>query len=828
MVPFPRRWQFAVFLVPWLCNAGCEVDSAVLDGETTDFSAPELETDEDSAVGPDLRPELLPGALSARDAGGEFVPLEAIVKFRTATPERPRTNLAGAASSETLARGIHLLRLDTAQRSGLAATDPVGATWAWIEELEADPEVEYAHPNWLFTPSLTPNDPRYPAQWHYPQINLPSAWDLSTGASTVRIAVIDTGRTAHEDLAGRWVPGVEYDAYREDGDASARPGLVWNHGVAVASLVGGRANNGAHTAGVCWNCALLDVNVERGDGFPDLGAVIRGFGWAVDNGARVINASFEADGNCAAADMAGLRDAVGDAIDNGVIVVAAAGNRGLDALNTSPASCSGVISVAATDRNETLAAYSNHTNVTLAAPGGFAAFNGEIARTGKNIDCADDPFSSFDDNEDGVVVDWTTQQGDHCTRHLAGTSLAAPQVTGVVGLMLTRNPRLTPAQVRQILQSTAQKVCGSKCGAGLLDASAAVQKAAPLPPPGDPKPLASFTVQCSGLLCTFDGGNSTDNTGVVAYDWILPGEQFRTGKTVSAYMPGYGLKAARLRVTDGHGQAHEVQKNFTHPQPTVTPVVGQYHSVNRPERPLRPVPHPRRRAGPDLVHVRFAGRADLVQLRHRAQAGRALVPAALPDGLGERRRRVVEDRRMGGARLLDLDRRVVLVAVGRQTGRRALPPAIRRTGPQRRLVRARHARLGHQRPGEQRQARGRSRVPLHLGWGVAAGLDAQRDAAGEQQHPDLADVLHREGAVPVVRRYDPGGAQQPLERLDEAADRRGRDERLGGSRGQVGLHYSEVDRPAEDDPDPHAALIAGPQRPGLFDWLFRTCHFGHV
>lgn len=512
-----------------------------------------------------------------------FVPFEAIVKFREAPASSRRAKLMARAELESITADTSLVRFDVGEGARRSPQDAIAATWARIDELRVSADVEYAHPNWLFSPSLVPNDAHYSKQWHYPQVNLPEAWDLTTGSSTVRIAILDTGRTGHKDLSSKWLSGVEYDASSEDGDATST--ATFNHGVAVASIAGGLTNNSNNSAGVCWNCQLLNVRASS-----DLAAVVRGIYWAVDNGARVINMSFELNRPCGAPkeaeyDVPALKEAVEFAANKNVTLVAAAGNAGKDAKGTSPASCPGVIAVAATDKSKSLATYSNYGQVTLAAPGGAASLvAGGIGSDayGAAIDCGADLNSKFGTSTAGVVANWTTSKGSHCDRYLSGTSLAAPHVAGVVGLMLSRNPSLTPTQIRGILQSTAQPACGGKCGAGLLDAAAAVLEVAPLPGT-DPKPTASLTVQCAGLQCTFNGGSSTDNQAIVAYEWILPGEQFRMGSVVSAFMPGYGLKSVRLRVTDNRGQSTVTTKNFTISQPSVTPIAGQYHNPARPD-----------------------------------------------------------------------------------------------------------------------------------------------------------------------------------------------------------------------------------------------------
>jgi subtilisin family serine protease len=521
------------------------------------------------------------------EAAPEFVPMQAIVKFRENEKNATQAPLANVVTLEALPLNTSLVHFDAEVNDD--HTQQAKATWALIHELREREDVEYAHPNYLFELSRVPNDPLYPNQWHYPAIQLPQAWDLTTGSSGIRIAILDTGRTGHEDLASRWVPGLEYDAAVQDGNAENDPGNTWRHGIHVAGIAGGASHNSRGSAGVCWGCELLNVKVAQNHNI-NFASVIRGIHWAVENGAQVINMSFESNGQpCSHVDASGMRDAVAFAIGRNVTVVAAAGNHGADAANTVPASCPGVIAVAATDRNNTLAQYSNRGAVTLAAPGGGATLvmgskGPEIGPDGRGpgIGCPDDPASYFGPSDQGAVATWTTSNNGHCYRYLSGTSMAAPHVAGVVGLMLSRNPSLSPSQVRQILQATAQPLpgCAGNCGAGLLNAFGAVQQAAPLPI-NDANPIPRFTFQCSGLQCTFDGRNSTDDRGIVSFQWRFPGQQTRAGATTSFFMPGYLSHTVRLRVTDTAGQIAEIAQTINPTQPLVTPVQGAYYNPQR-------------------------------------------------------------------------------------------------------------------------------------------------------------------------------------------------------------------------------------------------------
>jgi hypothetical protein len=402
-----------------------------------------------------------------------FVPFEVIVKFKPgaqslAKAQLPDVTLSSPSPRFTIARrevsAPHRYRPDEAEAE----------TVALLERLRRRDDVEYAQLNYMFELALTPNDPLFAQQWHYPLISLPSAWDITRGSWTTRIAILDTGRTAHPDLAGRW-SALEFNASAPG--APATDNGSWRHGTHVAGIAGGASNNYTGGAGVCHNCQLLNVKVGDTTTGITFANVVSGIHWAVDNGARVINMSFESASACEQATFPALREAIDRAVYNGVTVFAAAGNNAVNVANVTPASCPGVIAVAATDRNNNLAAYSSRgTGIGISAPGGGSFY-------GAGIGCPADSASGFNMSDfAGAVSSWTTSQGSgsaHCYRHLGGTSMATPHVAGTAGLMLTVNPRLRPDQVQSILRGTAGALpgCGSDCGPGLLNAYSAVSAA---------------------------------------------------------------------------------------------------------------------------------------------------------------------------------------------------------------------------------------------------------------------------------------------------------------------------------------------------------------
>jgi hypothetical protein len=175
------------------------------------------------------------------------------------------------------------------------------------------------------------------------------------------------------------------------------------------------------------------------------------------NPAKVLNLSLGGSGACGTT----YQDAINAIIAAGTTVVVSAGNSSADASGFRPANCNGVITVAATNRNGYKASYSNYgATVEISAPGG------ETSVSGNGV------LSTLNTGTQGPVADTYV--------YYQGTSMAAPHVTGVVSLMYSRKPSLTPAQVLSYLQSTvtafpAGSTCTtSNCGSGIVNAGAAV------------------------------------------------------------------------------------------------------------------------------------------------------------------------------------------------------------------------------------------------------------------------------------------------------------------------------------------------------------------
>jgi len=394
-------------------------------------------------------------------------------------------------SLRTTALGSRVLKSD--RRLSLVEAEQLSA-----DLMAADPNIEYAEPDRIMRAAFTPNDSRYNEQWHYFEstagINAPLAWDRASGSGVV-VAVVDTGYRPHADLSGAILPGYDFisDVFTaNDGDgrdSDARDPGDWEdpadcgphdpfnlnpstwHGTHVIGTIVARTNNARGVAGVAFNARVVPVRVlGKCGGFTS--DIADGILWAAGgavpgvpanaNPAKVINISLGSGGGCGST----MQNAVGSARALGAVVIAAAGNNNIDAFDYSPADCSGVVAVAAVGRNGGKASTSNFGSVVkLAAPGGE-----------KTNPTSSWILSTFNTG--------TTTPGSDSYGFYSGTSMAAPHVSGVAALMLSLKPTLQPDEIMYLLQSTSRhfpSTC-SQCGAGIVNARAAVDAATGSPP----------------------------------------------------------------------------------------------------------------------------------------------------------------------------------------------------------------------------------------------------------------------------------------------------------------------------------------------------------
>ncbi len=278
-----------------------------------------------------------------------------------------------------------------------------------LQALGCLPGVVYVEPNYPVHIFGLPNDPDTPMQWHLGAIEAPAAWDMATGNGIV-VAVIDTGVDPSEkDLKDKIVPGYDF----VNGDPE--PWDDHGHGTRIAAVIAAAANNGYGGAGVAYDAQVMPLKALNNTGSGRHAWISKAIVWATDHGADIINLSIGGPYQSQT-----LQDAVNYAWEHGVVLVAAAGNENTN-LPAYPAAYDPVLAVAGTTRDQQRAGFSNWGDyLAMAAPG------------------------------TNILVTWG---GNHQTRN--GTSFAAPQVSGVAALVLSRNPGLTASQVRDIIQSTA-------------------------------------------------------------------------------------------------------------------------------------------------------------------------------------------------------------------------------------------------------------------------------------------------------------------------------------------------------------------------------------
>jgi subtilisin family serine protease len=466
-----------------------------------------------------------PGAVAVDGAG-------VLVRYRPGTTPAERAQARSEAAVVARAK-LPVPGLELAVPTAGVSVEQAVAT------LSRDPDVLDAEPNRVRHALLVPNDPLFGAQWALhnvgqavagappapapvagADIRAAAAWDVTTGSPSVAVGIIDTGVAAgHPDLAPNiWTNPGEVPGNGIDDDGNGRvddvhgwdfvgndntpddvtaPGRNPGHGTHVAGTIGARGNDGAGVAGVTWSSSLLPVRALDRTGAGSLADIVAGYAYAARSGARIVNLSV---GGYAPSRIE--RDVLASL--PGTLFVVAAGNDGANTDSGDQATCEAIVSapgfdprgpprqcsfpcnyglanvvcVAASDRADTLAGFSNVGTrfVHLAAPG------------------------------DAI---WSAVPGDWGV--LRGTSMAAPHVAGVAALVLARNPGLTTAQVRAALLGGVDvraAMAGRVATGGRLSAAAALRlsdvlagRPQPAPPGGGPPaPAAPASTVAAGAV----------------------------------------------------------------------------------------------------------------------------------------------------------------------------------------------------------------------------------------------------------------------------------------------------------------------------------------
>ncbi len=374
-------------------------------------------------------------------------------------------------------------------------------------------------PDRVITASALPNDPSFSRLYGLnntgqtggladADIDAAEAWDVTTGSRSVVVSVIDTGVDyRHPDLAANvWTNPREVAGDRLDNDGNgyvddvhgwdfanndADPFDDQGHGTHVAGTIGAAGNNGTGVTGVNWQVSIMALKFLDASGSGTTSAAIAAINYATkmrrDFGVNIVATNNSWGGGGFSSSLQNAINAGGSA---GILFVAAAGNDGLnnDSTPSYPASytSSSIIAVAATDSSNRLASFSNYgaTSVDVAAPG-----VGILSTTPNNT------YSSY-----------------------SGTSMATPQVTGVVALLKAAKPDATADQIRSAILSTTTPVsglAGKVATGGVVNAAAALAAlvgtptSPPPPPPSPTGPYESNDAIATASAVTLTGGRAS-------------------------------------------------------------------------------------------------------------------------------------------------------------------------------------------------------------------------------------------------------------------------------------------------------------------------------
>ncbi|MFG6412761.1 S8 family peptidase [Roseateles sp. DC23W] len=555
------------------------------------------------------------------------------------------TRLEAREVAQTRATALGM-RTGHALRAGLSLDERThvvtarGMTAAHLaRQLAMDPEVEVAAVDGRRKIAALPNDPLFGGatvnpetttggtqnrlidQWYLKapagvvksSINAPAAWDLTTGADNVIVAVLDTGvRGDHPDLAGKLVggydmvgygsPGAMSTAIANDGDGpdadasdpgdwvtqadvnsgalgkDCNSGDVGNsswHGTRVAGLIGAASNNGQGMAGVGWRLKILPVRVLGKCGGYD-SDIMAGMKWAAGldvpglptntQKAKVLNLSLGGDGSCGTSGTGGLyREVINKVNATGATIVVAAGNSEGQAVGL-PGNCPGVVTVAALRHVGTKVGFSSvGPEVTVAAPGGNCVniFAGQPCL-----------YPMVSTTNSGTTAPVAAEAAYTNSAQSVGTSFSAPIVSGIVGLMASMRPALAPTEAVSILKLTARTfpTTGGSTGVGACAApTSAVQDEC----------YCTTTTCGAGMVDAFEAVKAAQAmAGATVAITPSPGSGLTAGQTLTLTAAVTGLASGRSvastawTLVDGGGAVTGLASGAGTATTTLTPTAG--------------------------------------------------------------------------------------------------------------------------------------------------------------------------------------------------------------------------------------------------------------
>ncbi|MCL1810241.1 MAG: S8 family serine peptidase, partial [Clostridiales bacterium] len=418
---------------------------------------------------------------------------------------------------------------------------------AVLNRIKNNKYIVYVEPNYLVECDYIPNDPAYASMQSscLSLINAPAGWDITKGAGSPVVAIVDSGAITHPDL-----PNL-LNGYSAVSGLSPTNDKV-GHGTNVAGTVGAIGDNKVGVVGINWNAKILPVKVDDATGVLTTANVAKGIIWAADNGAKVINLSLGQT-----TDSATLKSAIDYAYNKGCAIFAATGNNSTNSIHY-PARYANVMAVGGTlSTGAARASTSNYgTGIDVVAVGAY--------------------FS-------------TSSSGSYATS--SGTSFASPQAAGLASLMWAVDPSLTNAQVYDLIRQNAKPLGGgfnSETGYGLIDIGKTLEVVAarvggvpttpamppeilPPPPPPEPKPAPTITLAGFSEVTFFAGGSYAED-GYSAADYTGKNITGKVKVTDNINRWTAGLYTVSYTVTDDYGRTASATRTvIVEPAPAPPP-----------------------------------------------------------------------------------------------------------------------------------------------------------------------------------------------------------------------------------------------------------------
>ena len=431
-----------------------------------------------------------------------------------------------------------------------------------IKDLSKFSEVDYSEPKFKDFEDYIPNDPSYSSCWHLNKIQANLAWDLGTGNSNVVVSIVDDAITInHPDLQNViWVNpneipnnGIDddnngyiddingWDTYTNDNDPSPHSNTpAWAHGTHCAGIAGAHTDNNIGISSVGFGVSLMAVKTADNNGLVN--QTWDGVYYSIVSGADVISCSWSS-GSYSQTN----NNIIEFGINNGSIIVAASGNNGANLASNPkyPACYNGVICVANTTSSDTKAGSSNYgTRIDVAAPGS------SILST--------IPYSGYDTK--------------------TGTSMSAPMVAGLLGLMKSFSPNSTNEQLISCMKSACDDIdavnpsYAGLLGNGRINAYNALLCLSP--------PNADFVVKnqdsCSGEIQFFDATLGVPKSW--AWDFDGDGIIDDTTNTATSYFNQSGSYNTSLTVSNDFGTDTKTIQNAFNISLTDAPLIEDFYT----------------------------------------------------------------------------------------------------------------------------------------------------------------------------------------------------------------------------------------------------------